>query len=186
MMLGDVSGKGIGAALVMTSLHATCRALIRHIHSLEKVAMILNDTLVETTGPGTYVTLMIMLVDPLKRRLHCISAGHNPPLHVDITGHAQLLDKGGGPPVGLFSHLTYTREIVEVERGSVIVIYTDGVSEAENSERDQFGLERLSDVVSQQKTKSANDIHGDIRSALSEFVGDHSASDDSTMIVLKF
>jgi phosphoserine phosphatase RsbU/P len=186
MMLGDVSGKGIGAALVMTSLHATCRALIRHIHSLEKVAMILNDTLVETTGPGTYVTLMIMLVDPLKRRLHCISAGHNPPLHVDVTGHSQLLDKGGGPPVGLFSHLTYTREIVEVERGSVVVIYTDGVSEAENSERDQFGLDRLSDVVSQQKNKSAIDIHGDIRSALSQFVGDHSASDDSTMIVLKF
>jgi sigma-B regulation protein RsbU (phosphoserine phosphatase) len=186
MMLGDVSGKGIGAALVMTSLHATCRALIRHIHSLEKVAMILNDTLVETTGPGTYVTLMIMLVDPLKRRLHCISAGHNPPLHVDLTGHARLLDKGGGPPAGLFSHLTYSREIVEVERGSVIIIYTDGVSEAENSERDQFGLERLSDVVAQQRHKSAVDIHSDIRSALSEFVGDHSASDDSTMIVLKF
>ena len=186
MMLGDVSGKGIGAALVMTSLHATCRALVRHIHSLEKVAMILNDTLVETTGPGTYVTLMIMLVDPLKRRLHCISAGHNPPLHVDCTGQARLFDKGGGPPVGLFSHLTYTREIVEVERGSVVVIYTDGVSEAENSERDQFGLERLSSVVSTQKDKSAIDIHGVIRAALSEFVGEHSASDDSTMIVLKF
>jgi sigma-B regulation protein RsbU (phosphoserine phosphatase) len=73
-----------------------------------------------------------------------------------------------------------------VERGSVVVVYTDGVSEAENSERDQFGLERLSSVVSTQKDNSATDIHGGIRAALSEFVGDHSASDDSTMIVLKF
>jgi len=73
-----------------------------------------------------------------------------------------------------------------IERGSVVVIYTDGVSEAENSERDQYGLERLSDVVSRNKEKSASSIHTDIRAALSEFVGDHRANDDSTMIVLKF
>src|SRR5579884_1188828 len=86
IMLGDVSGKGIGAALVMTSLHATCRALAKHVHSLERIASILNDTLVETTGPGTFVTLMILLVDPVKFRIHYISAGHNPPLYVDASG----------------------------------------------------------------------------------------------------
>jgi len=186
VMLGDVSGKGIGAALVMTSLHATCRALTKHIHSLEKIASILNETLVETTGPGTFVTLMIMLVDPVKRRLHYICAGHNPPLHVDCTGKGFLIDKGGGPPVGLFPHLTYSREILEVEAGSTILIYTDGVSEAENVNRDQFGIDRLAAVVRNHRLDSAVGIHNGIRAGLFDFVGDHPSSDDSTMIVLKF
>ena len=186
MMLGDVSGKGIGAALVMTSLHATCRALTRHIHSLEKVAKILNETIAETTGPGIFVTLMIVLIDPGKQRLHYICAGHNPPLHVDCTGKSSWIDQGGGPPIGLFPQLTYSREIVQVDRGSVVVIYTDGVSEAQNASEDQFGLERLSAVAERHRRDSAADIHAGIRASLSEFVGDYPASDDSTMIVLKF
>ena len=186
IMLGDVSGKGIGAALVMTSLHATCRALTKHVHSLERIAGILNDTLVETTGAGTFVTLMILLVDPVKQRLHYICAGHNPPLYIDASGKTTLIEKGGGPPVGLFAHLTYAREIVEVERGSVFLIYTDGISEAENVVSDQFGLERLSEVAQQHRSGSAVEVHAAIREAMSEFVGDQPASDDSTMIVLKF
>jgi sigma-B regulation protein RsbU (phosphoserine phosphatase) len=186
VMLGDVSGKGIGAALVMTSLHATCRALTKHVHSLERITAILNDTLVETTGSGTFVTLIILLVDPVKHRLHYICAGHNPPLYVDSAGKALLIEKGGGPPVGLFAHLTYAREIVEVERGSVFLIYTDGVSEAENNIREQFGLERLSAVVRDTRFGSASEVHAGIRAAMSDFVGDQPATDDSTMIVLKF
>lgn len=186
IMLGDVSGKGIGAALVMTSLHATCRALTKHVHSLERIVAILNDTLVETTGPGTFVTLMILLVDPVKHRLHYICAGHNPPLYVDAGGKTLLIEKGGGPPVGLFAHLTYAREIVEVERGSVFLIYTDGITEAENGTRDQFGMERLCDVTQRNRKGSAADVHTAIRTELSGFVADQPASDDSTMIVLKF
>ncbi len=186
VMLGDVSGKGIGAALVMTSLHATCRALTKHVHSLERIVAIINDTLVETTGPGTFVTLMILLVDPVKHRLHYICAGHNPPLYVDSTGKTLLIEKGGGPPVGLFAHLTYGREIVDVEPGSVFLIYTDGVTEAENGVRDQFGLDRLCAVVGEHRSGSAADVHAGIRSALSDFVGDQPYNDDSTMIVLKF
>ncbi len=185
-MLGDVSGKGIGAALVMTSLHAAGRALTKHIHSLEKITYILNETLVETTGKGTFVTLIILLVDPMKGRVHYICAGHNPPLHVDGSGKAVLIEKGGGPPIGLFDHLTYTREIVEMEPGSVLLLYTDGVNEAENCLREPYGLERLAELVVSQREGSAAEIHAGIRSALSEHTGDHPVNDDSTMIVLKF
>ena len=186
IMLGDVSGKGIGAALVMTSLNATCRALTKHVHSIEKISTILNDTLVETTGPGTFVTLAIVLVDPIKKRLHYICAGHNPLLHVDCTGQAFLIDRGGGPPVGLFSRLTYTREIIEVDAGSTIVIYTDGVSEAEDKDQEQFGLDKLCAVVQEHRTASAPGVHAEIRAALASFVGEVAPNDDSTMIVLKF
>jgi sigma-B regulation protein RsbU (phosphoserine phosphatase) len=186
LMLGDVSGKGIGAALVMASLHAACRALVRHVHAIEDVTFILNDTFVETTGPGTFVTMLIMLVDPAAERVHFIRAGHNPPLAISPSGESLQFDNGGGPPIGLFSNMRYQREIMNVEPGSVLVLYTDGVSEAENETGEQIGLERLFSVISHARVNSAPKIHAGIRAALDEFVGSAPAHDDSTLVVLKF
>src|SRR5437867_7646464 len=107
VLLGDVSGKGIGAALVMSSLHAACRAIVRHVHAIEDVTNILNETFVETTGAGTFVTMLIMLVDTIGKRVHFIRAGHNPPLTILASGDSVLFDSGGGPPVGLFSGIHY-------------------------------------------------------------------------------
>jgi sigma-B regulation protein RsbU (phosphoserine phosphatase) len=186
IMMGDVSGKGIGAALVMSSLHAACRALVRHVHAIEDVTFILNDTFVETTGPGTFVTMLIMLVDPAGKRVHFIRAGHNPPLGITPSGDSLLFDNGGGPPIGLFENIRYKREIMNVEPGSVLVLYTDGVSEAEDVTGQQIGLERLALAVSQMRGQSASMIHAGIRGALDEFIGDAPAHDDSTLVVLKF
>ena len=96
------------------------------------------------------------------------------------------MSKGGGPPIGLFNHLSYTRETLEVEKGSVLLLYTDGVTEAENSLRELYGLGRLSEFVQAHATDSAPEIHDGIRSALSDFTGDQPVGDDSTIIVLKF
>jgi sigma-B regulation protein RsbU (phosphoserine phosphatase) len=186
MIQGDVSGKGIGAALVMSSLHAACRALMRRVHALEDVTGILNETFVETTGAGVFVTMLIMLVDSGARRLHYIRAGHNPPLTVNTAGRVLQHDSGGDPPVGLFGGLKFRREITTVEPGSVVVVYTDGVSEAENAAGDQFGIERLAEIAAASRTASATAIHGRIRAGLKEFVGDTPTHDDSTLIVLKF
>jgi sigma-B regulation protein RsbU (phosphoserine phosphatase) len=184
--LGDVSGKGIGAALVMSSLHATCRALMNHVHAIEHITNILNETFVETTGAGTFVTLLVMLVDPVGRRVHYIRAGHNPPVNVTGDGRALLFEGGGGPPVGLFSSLQYHREISDIESGSVLVIYTDGVTEAENAKGEEYGMERLIDLVSRERSGTATHLHGSIRSSLKQFVGDTPTHDDSTLVVLKF
>ncbi|HSU88555.1 MAG TPA: GAF domain-containing SpoIIE family protein phosphatase [Terriglobia bacterium] len=186
VMLGDVSGKGIGAALVMSSLHAACRALVRHVHAIEDVTNILNETFVETTGAGTFVTMLIMLVDPIGRRVHFIRAGHNPPLSITGSGATILFDSGGGPPVGLFAKIRYRREISNVEPGSVLVVYTDGVSEAEDAKGDQLGLDRLASLVASVRLRSAAQIHEAIRADLETFVGDAPVHDDSTLIVLKF
>jgi len=186
VMLGDVSGKGIGAALVMSSLHAACRALVRHVHAIEDVTNILNETFVETTGAGTFVTMLIMLVDPIGRRVHFIRAGHNPPLSITGSGTTILFDNGGGPPVGLFPKIRYRREISNVEPGSVLVVYTDGVSEAEDAKGDQLGLDRLASLVASVRFRSAGQIHEAIRADLESFVGDAPVHDDSTLIVLKF
>jgi sigma-B regulation protein RsbU (phosphoserine phosphatase) len=185
-MLGDVSGKGIGAALVMTSVHAMCRALVRHVHSLERITFVLNDMILESTQTQSFLTLMIMLFDPSKQRIHFITAGHNPPLLVDADGESRLIKDGGGPPVGLFPGLRWTREILEVKPGSAMVIYTDGVSEAERADEEQFETDRLTDVVREHKAGSAKEIHDAVRSSIARFVNGHPANDDSTMMVLKF
>jgi len=155
ILLGDVSGKGIGAAVVMSSLNAACRALIRHVHAIEDVTFILNDTFVETTGAGTFVTMLIMLVDPVGKRVHFIRAGHNPPLTVKPSGEVVLYDNGGGPPVGLFSKLRFKREIANIEPGSVLVLYTDGVNEAENVAGEQIGLDRVVAIASEMRLNPA-------------------------------
>ena len=186
VMLGDVSGKGIGAALVMTSVHAMCRTLVQHVHSLEQITYVLNQMLLESAQNRSYLTVLIMLVDPNKQRVHFISAGHNPPVLVDGSGIIRLLKEGGGPPVGMFPQTRWVRELIDVEPGTALLIYTDGISEAEDETEEQFGMDRLSIVVQQNKNKSAQKIHAAIRSALTDFVEDTPANDDSTMIVLKF
>ena len=185
IMIGDVAGKGIGAALVMSSLHATCRAAVRHVHALEHIASILNETFVETTAPQTFVTMLMMLVDPKQRRVHYIRAGHNPPLRVNPSGEVIVFEDVGGPPVGLLSRLHYSREIVDLEPGTAIVIYTDGVSEAENGIEEQFGMDRLASVLGNYPGASAKEIHAGIRQALTGYVGDSPTHDDSTLVVLK-
>ena len=186
VIIADVSGKGIGAALVMSSVHAACRAIMRHVHAIENITEILNETFVETTSPSVFVTMLVMLVDPVGRRVHHIRAGHNPPIGVNQLGQDRELEAEGGFPLGLFPRTKYRREITEVEDGLLIALYTDGVSEAENKNAEQFGVHRLVSIMTEQRAHSAAQVHAKIREALKDFVGDSPTHDDSTLIVLKF
>jgi len=186
LMLGDVSGKGIGAALVMTSMHSTCRALLRHTQPLERIALALNDSLIETTRTQTYVTLIAMLVDSIAGKLHCLRAGHHPPLLIDKNGESRWLDRGGGLPIGLFSDLKVLSETYEIQPGTSVVLYTDGITEAHNANGEHFGLERLEATALQHHTETARDVHDGIRRALQQFSGESSATDDTTLVVMKF
>jgi sigma-B regulation protein RsbU (phosphoserine phosphatase) len=186
IMLGDVSGKGIGAALVMTSLHATCRALLRHVDSLERITLSLNESLIETTRAQTFVTLIGVLVDPSAGKLYCVRAGHLPPLLVDAGGQSQWLEKGGALPIGLFSDLKIQIETYEISKESILVLYTDGVTETESSRAEHFGFGRLDAVAKAHQRYSASAIHDAVRKSLKEFMGERPQTDDSTLVVLKF
>jgi sigma-B regulation protein RsbU (phosphoserine phosphatase) len=130
--------------------------------------------------------MLVLLVDPIGRRVHYIRAGHNPPLMISKDGHQAIFENGGGPPVGLFPALKFRREIAGIESGSVLVLYTDGVTEAEDRMGEQFGINRLVEVVRTGRVGSASRIHGDIRDGLKTFVKDEPTHDDSTLVVLKF
>lgn len=186
VMLGDVSGKGIGAALVMTSLHATCRALLRHVEPLERIALILNKSLIETTRSQTYVTWIAVMVDPSAARMQSVRAGHLPALLLDAAGKSRFLEEGGGLPIGLFEEMRLSRELYEVRPGSTLVLYSDGITEAESASGEHFGLDRLRAVAEKNCKRSAREIHEAIREAWQEFIGEGNAGDDSTLVVLKF
>jgi sigma-B regulation protein RsbU (phosphoserine phosphatase) len=186
LMLGDVSGKGIGAALVMTSMHSTCRALLRHTQPLERIALVLNESLIETTRTQTYVTLIAILVDAAANKIHCLRAGHHPPLLIDKNGKSRWLDHGGGLPIGLFGDLKVSTESYDVEPGMSLVLYTDGITEAHNPTGEQFGLERLDTTTLQHHTETARNIHDGIRNALHRFMGESNLTDDTTLVVMKF
>jgi serine phosphatase RsbU (regulator of sigma subunit) len=186
LMLGDVSGKGIGAALVMTSMHSTCRALLRHTQPLERIALVLNESLIDTTRAQTFVTLLAILVDSAEGKLHCLRAGHHPPLLIDKNGKSLWLDQGGGLPIGLFSDLKVSTETYAIQQGSSLVLYTDGITEAQNSTGEHFGLERMDSIALQHRSETARHIHDGIRNALRQFTGESNPTDDTTLVVMKF
>lgn len=186
IMLGDVSGKGIGAALVMTSLHATCRALMRHVESLEQIALILNESLIETTRAQTFVTLVALLVDASSRKIHCVRAGHLPPLLLDGTGDPQWLEHGGGLPIGLFPDPKLKQSVFDVPEGSGLILYTDGVTEAESPAGEHFGTARLAAILKAHHKETASSIHDAVRDSLKVFMGECEPTDDTTLVVLKF
>ena len=105
---------------------------------------------------------------------------------VDAEGNSHWLERGGGPPVGLFANMKFAREIYDIPKGSTVVIYTDGVTEAEDVHDEQFGTDRLNAVVCTHHQETAEQIHAAIRRSLEEFIGERAPTDDSTLIVLKF
>ena len=153
---------------------------------MENIASSLNEVLLEETEASVFVTLLMILVDPTRGRLHYIRAGHNPPILVNQRGNVTVLSEGGGVPLGILPHQRYTRQIKTVEPGTVVVIYSDGVTEARNGSNEEFGESRVGAVVQSQLNSSAQNIHDRIRQELQAFMQGGPAHDDSTLAVLKF
>ena len=136
--------------------------------------------------PLMLVTLIAVLVDSPSRKVHCVRAGHLPPLLVNGDGNSQWLEHGGGLPIGLFSDLKIMLELHDAPRGSTLVLYTDGVTEAESPSGEHYGISRLNSLVKSHHAESADRIHTAIRASLEAFMGERQQSDDSTLVVLKF
>ena len=185
LVVADVEGKGVSSALVMSNLQATLRALVMHLHSLEVLALSLNEMIYHDTQSKKFLSIFLGLVDTRGRGLHYINAGHVPPLLVRAeTGEYAQLDKGG-LVVGLFPHAEYERGSVKLRPGDVLVCCTDGILEAENARHEEFGEERLAAVVAHNRHKSAQAI---VEAALAEvknFSREGEHVDDKVLMVMK-
>ena len=182
--LGDVSGKGTSASLLMSSLHAAIHGQVAAKTPLDQMVTSVNVYLADNTPANRFITLFVAELEPTTGELTFINAGHNPPLIGRSDGTLELL-QAGGLPLGLMSFAEYEVGHAQLNSGDVLFIYSDGVSEANNLNEDEFGMDRLSDVIRTNVGRSASGIRDKVESALSEFTGTAAPNDDITLVIVK-
>ena len=182
--LGDVSGKGTAAALLMSSLHAAIHAQTGSHESLVGTICAVNRYLADNIPSNRFVTLFCAELDPETGTLSFLNAGHNPPLIVHSAGTVEQL-ASGGLPLGIKRDADYKEGRTQMQRGDVLVIYSDGVTEAMSPSGEEFGPTRLYEVVQRNVEASAAGIRDRIESALTKFAQGTRAADDITLVIVK-
>jgi len=182
--LGDVSGKGTAAALLMSSLHAAIHAQSASHNTLSATISAVNRYLADNIPANRFVTLFYAELDPDSGALSFLNAGHNPPLIVHSAGTVEQL-ASGGLPLGIKPDAEYREGRTQLQRGDVLVIYSDGVTEAVSPTGEEYGATRLYEVVSRNIEASAAGIRDRIESSLTKFAQGTSAADDITLVIVK-
>ena len=182
--LGDVSGKGTAAALLMSSLHAAVHAQFDTHNSIAETISAVNRYLVESIPANRFVTLFYAELNPKSGEIAFLNAGHNPPLIVRTGGTMEQL-AAGGLPLGIMAHADFREGRTKLHPGDVLVIYSDGVSEAVSPSGEEFGPTRLYEAVARNLDASAAGIRDRIESALTKFSQGTPAGDDITMVIVK-
>jgi sigma-B regulation protein RsbU (phosphoserine phosphatase) len=181
--VADVSGKGAGASLLMASVRAWLRARAGSGSPAEVVAS-LNQFVLESTQLNKYVTLFYAELDPAARTLKYVNAGHVPPFVMNSEGGRSRLEEGG-PVLGVIEGVVFEEGKVELKRGDLLAVVTDGVTEAEDSEGTQFGEPRVFDETGHSAGLSADEALSSLRQAVERWVGPVGCSDDLTLLMLK-
>jgi len=182
LCIADVAGKGIPAALLMCNLQAAVRGLCSPSLSPEDLCNSLNSLVWRNTHTDRFITLFYGQLDGATRRLRYANAGHNAPFVVRANGSHQRLQEGGGV-LGVFAEQSYSMAEVQLVPGDRVVLFTDGVTEACNSDGEEFGDARLLALLQEHRALPAADIQRKIVAAISEFSGGH-RTDDATLLVL--
>ena len=185
LVIADVEGKGVSSALIMSNLQATLRALVMHLHSLEVLALSLNEMIYNDTKSEKYLSIFLGLIDTRRRGLHYINAGHVPPILISAeSGQYKLLEEGG-TVVGMFPHAEYSRGSVNLAPGDVLVCCTDGILEAMNASDDEYGTERLAQCVARNRARNAQAIVEAVLAEVGEFSRDGTHKDDKVLMIMK-
>jgi sigma-B regulation protein RsbU (phosphoserine phosphatase) len=183
-VVADVEGKGVGSAMVMANLQATLHALLAHLHSLERLVESLNDMMLADTRGQKFMTMFVGLLDQPRRTLHYVNAGHVQPAVVRVDGDVEYLTEGG-MVVGLFAGVRYERGHVKLHPGDVVVFCTDGITEANNSSEEEFGTERLVDLVTRERHLPAQEIVQAVMTSVDSFSRGGSHEDDRVILIIK-
>ena len=183
-VVADVSGKGVSAALLAGLMQGGFLALAGRVEGMEASFAGLNHFLNERTGGEKYATVFYCAAER-SGRLRYLNAGHCAPLLAEADGTLRALGPTG-PPVGLIDGAEYEMATVPLPPGARLVIYTDGITEAQSPAAEFFGRRRLRELVRARAAQSCAEIHDAIRAAVSEFTADAPQADDLTVVVLEF
>jgi serine phosphatase RsbU (regulator of sigma subunit) len=182
--LGDVSGKGTSAALLMSSLHAAIHAQVASQCSPVDTVRAVNRYLAANIPANRFVTLFYAELNQDNGEITFANAGHNPPLIVRASGGADYLD-AGGLPLGILPDASFQEGRARLDHGDALIIYSDGVTETQNPDGEEFGAQRLQDVVARNLERTSAGIRDRIEAALTEFADGTAAADDITLVIVK-
>ena len=185
LAIGDVSGKSSPASLLMANLQATIRALAPLGLSLSELTSRVNDLICDNTSGGRFITFFWGLLHSDSRKLQCVNAGHNPPFLVRSDGSVERLTAGGMLLGILKSVQNYEESEVCFKSGDVLVMFTDGVSEAMNTQGEEFGENSILEIIKTYQTESSEKIMQEIINKVNEHSAGTIQSDDITMVVVK-
>ncbi|MEP7198189.1 MAG: PP2C family protein-serine/threonine phosphatase, partial [Chloroflexota bacterium] len=185
IVIGDVADKGMPAALFMTLTRTIMRASVGFGRTPAQTLTHANRLVCADASDGMFVTLLYAELDPTTGELCYANAGHPAPLWFRAASNDLVELTLHGPPLGVVETKTYAHEAAPLERGDVVLLYTDGVTDALNRAGEDFGKPRLLRVVTDSCRASARDVHGDLRRALVEFIGDTPPADDATFVVVR-
>lgn len=182
LVLADVSGHGLSAALLTASMRTGFRLLAREDPEPSQMARRLNRSLAESSPPNQYVAAVLAFLDLEQGRLRICNAGHVPPLLVQ-EGQVERL-AGGGLPLGLFADATYESREFEIRPGALIAFYTDGITEATDPEGEELGLERLEELVASHRSTDPRQVLDRIRLEVRRHRGRRGGHDDDITLVV--
>ena len=182
VVLGDVAGKGLGAALLCAKLQASLRAVIPECRSLADLGARLNDILHRDGIENRYATLFYAEIAPDAGRLRFLNAGHNAALVFRRAGLERL--GASAPPLGMFQGTAYREEVLDLEPGDLVVAFSDGLSEATNDREEEFGQARIEALAASLRGRPAAETGERILREADRFLGDRRPHDDLSLFVL--
>ena len=183
--VGDVSGKGVPASLFMAQATRLFRTLATQHMMPAEIATRMNDALTEDNEQGMFVTLFIGLIDLVSGKMEYCNAGHNPPVIRGGGEEAHFLEVLPNAPIGLWPNLEFEGETMEDVRGRSLFIYSDGLNEAENRDKEQFGDDRLVDFLRNGHFASSRDVIEQLHEAVEKHRDGAEPNDDLTMLCLR-
>ena len=184
--VGDVSGKGVPAALYMAVTLALIRAVAKDHRSTASIVTRLNDELCEHNKEAMFVTLFAGIIDLSSGNFTYTNAGHNPSYFVKVDDDPKPLEEIHGIPLGIFPGKQYDQCVIHLDKGNFIFAYTDGVTDSRNEKKEMFGNDRLVEQLLSNKKNSTKTIIENIFNNTTMFRGNAEQYDDTTVIALKY
>jgi phosphoserine phosphatase RsbU/P len=184
VVVADVSGKGLAASLLMSSLQARVHALCELETNVAKLVSRLNHSIKANTPDNKFITGFFAAINADSGEMEYSNAGHNAPVLVRHSGRIELLT-AGGPVLGILPNISYAGGATRLERGDLLVMYSDGVSEAPNIKDEEFGEEAVSQIAAACLGRTADEVLMEIARQLRAFLGECSPTDDVTMVVAR-
>lgn len=182
VVLGDVAGKGLGAALLTAKLQATLRALVPTAESLDDLGTRVNHIFYRDGLDNRYATLFFAQIEHDSGHVRYLNAGHNPPIVLRADGHEML--KASSFPLGMLASPTYEEGLLELSAGDVMLAYTDGLTEATNDQGEEYGLKRLEELLPQLRGRTPEAIGTRLLRDVDRFLGDARITDDLSLAVI--